>query len=299
MKKAILSTVGIIIFLMLLACGSNKQLTVQEKRSPQELIKAGDQLYAQGDYKNALETYNRILIFYPTSDLDIDAKLRIAKCYSKMEKYEKQMKVLLQLLKENLIPEYVPAIFIQIGEYYETAALFNPENSNGDSADYQTAIDYYNKAIHYEDSNNKEAKIEAMYRKALVEAKLGKDEIAAQQYQDIIDAYPDSPFAVLAQIKLLNPKDTKELSTLSDSLAVYKKRLAQAGISMPQKGKTLQSTPALPSKTQSFEEYLNQNPVDTTQAEAPQQQEQIPQTPAAADSDSTVTTPVEPDTTGQ
>ena len=296
MKRAILSTVGIIIFLMLLACGSNKQLTVQEKRSPQELIKAGDQLYARGDYKDALETYNRILIFYPTSDLDIDAKLRIAKCYSKMEKYEKQMKVLLQLLKENLIPEYVPAIYIQIGEYYETAARFNPENSNGDSVDYQTAIDYYNKAIHYEDSNNKEAKIEAMYRKALVEAKLGKDELAAKEYQDIIDTYPDSPFAILAQIKLLNPKDTGELSTYSDSLAVYKKRLAEAGITLPEKGKTIQPQAAPPTKTQSFEDYLNQNPVDTTQVETPQ--EQMPQTPAAADSGATLT-PTEPDTTGQ
>ncbi len=291
MKKVILNSIGIVIFLMLLACGSQKQLTVQEKRSPQELIKAGDQLYAQGDYKDALETYNRLLIFYPTSDLDIDAKLRIAKCYAKLEKYEKQMDVLLQLLKENLIPEYVPNIFIQIGEYYETAARFNPTEEQGDSADYQTAIDYYNKAIHYEDSNNKEAKIEAMYRKALVEAKMGKTELAEQHYQDIIDNYPNSPFAVLAQIKLMNPKNTSELSTFSDSLAVYKKRLAEAGIAAPDKTGEVQPAPENTQKGQSFEEYLNQNPVDTTQTEQPQ-------APAAADTTQTLT-PTEPDTTSK
>ena len=291
MKKVILNSIGIVIFLMLLACGSQKQLTVQEKRSPQELIKAGDQLYAQGDYKDALETYNRLLIFYPTSDLDIDAKLRIAKCYAKLEKYEKQMDVLLQLLKENLIPEYVPNIFIQIGEYYETAARFNPMNEQGDSADYQTAIDYYNKAIHYEDSNNKEAKIEAMYRKALVEAKMGKTELAAQHYQDIIDNYPNSPFAVLAQIKLMNPQNTSELSTFSDSLAVYKKRLAEAGIAAPTKEGEIQAPTENTQKGQSFEEYLNQNPVDTTQTEQPQ-------APAATDTTQTLT-PTEPDTTSK
>lgn len=291
MKKVILNSIGIVIFLMLLACGSHKQLTVQEKRSPQELIKAGDQFYAQGDYKDALETYNRLLIFYPTSDLDIDASLRIAKCYAKLEKYEKQMDVLVQLLKENLIPEYVPNIYIQIGEYYETAARFNPAKEQGDSADYQTAIDYYDKAIHYEDSNNKDAKVEAMFRKALVEAKMGKSGLAAQHYQDIIDTYPDSPFAVLAQIKLLNPKDTSELSTYSDSLAAYKKRLAQAGVAVPQKGEEIQTAPENTQKNQSFEEYLNKNPADTTQTEQPQ-------VPATTDTTQTLT-PAEPDTTSK
>ncbi len=291
MKKSILSSIGIVLFLLLLACGSNKQLTVQEKRSPQELIKAGDQLYAQGDYKDALETYNRLLIFYPTSDLDIEAKLRIAKCYAKLEKYEKQMDVLLQLLKENLIPEYVPNIYIQIGEYYETAARFNLNGENGDTTDYKTAIDYYNKAIHYEDSNNKEAKIEALYRRALVEAKMGKSELAARDYQDIVDKYPDSPFAVLAQIKLLNPNDASELSTLSDSLAVYKKRLAQAGVAAPKAGQSaVQEAPLSQPKTQSFEDYLQQNPADSSTGEAP--------SPPMPDS-TQVTNPAEPDTTSK
>ncbi len=288
MKKIILNSVGVIILLMLLACGSHKQLVVQEKRSPQELIKAGDQLYMQGDYKDALETYNRLLIFYPTSDLDIEAKLRIAKCYSKMEKYEKQMDVLLQMLKENLIPEYVPNIYIQIGEYYETAARFNPTNTNGDSADYQTAIDYYTKAINYEDSNNKDAKIEAMYRRALVEAKMGKTDLAARHYQDIIDKFPESSFAILAQIKLLNPADISELSTDPVSLETYQKQLAQAGMAVPKaQGETEPNTPT--QKTQSFEEYLNQNPADTTGAE---------QISAPADTTQQLT-PAEPDTTSK
>jgi len=201
------------------------------------------------------------------------------------------MDVLLQLLKENLIPEYVPNIYIQIGEYYETAARFNLSSENGDSADYQTAIDYYNKAIGYEDSNNKEAKIEALYRRALVEAKMGKKEAAARDYQEIVDKYPDSPFAVLAQIKLLNPADASELSTLSDSLAVYKKRLAQAGVAMPQAGAgAAKPLPAAQEKTQSFEDYLQQNPADSSAAGE--------QMPAATDTTQT-TTPVEPDTTRQ
>lgn len=268
MKKLILSSLGLAIFLLMLACGSNKNLTVEETRSPEELIKVGDQLYQQGQYQKALDTYNRLLIFYPTSDLDIEAKLRIARCYSKLEKYEKQMDVLLQLLKENLIPEYVPNIFIQIGEYYEQAALFNPEESHSDTVDYKTAISYYDKAYHYEDSNNEEAKADALYHKALALVKIGQNEEAVETYKTIVQEFPESPYAVLAQIKLMNPTDLSPLSTMSDSLAVYKKRLAEAGKTIPQ---TQEGAPeAAPESNQSFEEYLNQNPAeaDTTSTEA-------------------------------
>lgn len=283
MKKLILSSIGIAIFLLLLACGSHKNLTMEEKRSPEELIQAGDMLYEQGNYKQAIDTYNRLLLFYPTSDLDIDAKLKIARCYGKMEKYEKQMDVLLQLLKENLIPERVPEIYIQIGEYYEQAARFNPEGTKGDSVDYQTAISYYTKAYNYEDSNDEVAKSEALYRKALVEAKIGKTDDAAQTYQMIANTFPESPFAVLAQIKLMNPKDTSELSTISDSLAVYKKRLAQAGMEAPKAQESeMKGQENNPPSNQSIEEYLNQEgsktpkteemqpaPADTAKAETP------------------------------
>ncbi len=270
MKRVILNSIGITIFLLLLACGSHQDLTVQEKRPPEELIKDGDMLYQQGNYKEALDTYNRVLLFYPTADLDINAELKIAKCYSKMEKYEKQMDVLLRILKENLIPEYVPEIYIQIGEYYEKAAKFNPEATHGDTTDYKTAVSYYDKAFNYEDSNNKAEKIEALYRKALVEAKLGQTDLAVEQYQRIVDDYPDSPFAVLAQIKLMNPKNTAELSTFSDSLDVYRQRLAKAGKEIPKsQKKNIQEQTNEPSKNQSFEEYLNKNPIDTTKTERP------------------------------
>ncbi|NOX90409.1 MAG: tetratricopeptide repeat protein [Calditrichaeota bacterium] len=272
MKKLIISSMMFMVFIALLACGSNKEATLKETRSPEEIIQAGDMLFAQGKYEQALDTYQRLLIFYPTSDLDVDAKLKIAECYNKLEKYEKQMDVLLQLLKENLIPERVPAIYIQLGKFYEQAALFNPGTSGNDTLDYQKAIEYYEKAIKYKDSKDKEAKTQALYRKALVEAKLGQLDEAIKNYQEIVDKNPESPFAVLAQIKMQDPQNTAELSTFSDSLEVYKSRLGKPAT--PEKS---EATPEVEEsqKVPAFEEYLKESteteesPADTSKTEIP------------------------------
>ncbi len=256
MKRMVLFSIILISsFLLLASCGSKKDVTLQETRSPEELIQDGDLLFAQGNYEKALETYQRLLIYYPTSDLDIETKLRIAQCYNKMEKYEKQMDTLLEILRENLVPEKVPYIYIQIARYYEEAARFNP--SGNDTADYETAMKYYKKAIAYKDSKDEKAKSEAKYRMALLEAKLGQVNLATQHYQEIVNEYPDSPFAILAQYKLLNPADYSELSTIPDSLEAYKMRL-----NLPAEG---EETP-LQEETEtapSFDEYLK-NPQTTT-----------------------------------
>ncbi len=259
MKRLLLLSFFVVaLFVFFNACGGSKKDTVvQESRSPEQLLQDGDLLFAQGKYKEALDTYQRLLIFYPTSELDIDTKLRMAECYNKLEKYEEQMDILLQLLKENLIPEKVPAILTQIGKYYEEAARFNPQNA--DSIDYQKAIDYYQRAIKYEDSNDEWSKAEAKFRIGLVYAKMGKFDKAREAYERVLTENPDSPFAVLAQVKLQNPQSTTELSTLPDSIEVYKSRLGALFQELPQ-----QTAPVEP-QAPTLEEYI-QGP-DTTTAD--------------------------------
>ena len=142
-----------------------------------------------------------------------------------MENYEAQMDALLTLLKENIIPEEVPQIYVQIGQFYEQAALFNPGNVSTDTSDYKTAIEYYKKASVYQDSEDKNSKAAGLYRQALVEAKIGAFNEAAKHYQLVRDTYPESDFAVLAAIKLQNPQDTSELPADAASIEKYKQDL--------------------------------------------------------------------------
>ncbi len=265
----LLSLLSLIFLLAFLSCGGKKETVLQETRSPEQILQDGDLLFAQGQYQKALDTYQRLLIFYPTSELDIDAKLRMAECYNKLEKYEQQMDILLQILKENLIPEKVPSIYVQIGKYYEEAARFNPQGA--DTADYKTAIDYFNRAIKYEDSNDDWAKAEAKYRMGLVYAKMGKLELARQAYEKVLMENPETPFAVLAQMKLQQPENTAELSTFPDSVEVYKTRLG-ALLQTPAENPQSEQNVPVPS----LEEYI-QHPTNN-----PDTSEQLPDTTGQA-----------------
>ena len=206
-------------------CSSNKGVKDAEQITDQEMLDTGNNQLAAGNYQEAVNTYKSMMFRFPTSDLHIKAQLKIAEAYGKAEDYEAQMDALLTLLKENIIPEEVPQIYVQIGQFYEQAALFNPGNVSTDTSDYKTAIEYYKKASVYQDSEDKNSKAAGLYRQALVEAKIGAFNEAAKHYQLVRDTYPESDFAVLAAIKLQNPQDTSELPADAASIEKYKQDL--------------------------------------------------------------------------
>jgi tetratricopeptide (TPR) repeat protein len=148
---------------------------------------------------------------FPTSDLHIDAQLLIAKTYGGQEKYEDQFDLLLRILKENIIPEKVPLIYMQIGEFYENSAKWNPGDVTTDSLDYTNAAGYYKKAVFYPNSDDRYTKANALYRMALMHAKLNDIEVASKAYQELITTYPESPYSTLARTKLADPTNTEDL----------------------------------------------------------------------------------------
>ncbi len=226
MKKNILILVTL--FLIISCGGPAKQENDYTQFSDADMMALADKKFEQGDYKSALEFYNRLLLDFPTSDLHIDAQLKMAEAYGRMDRFEDQMDLLLRLVRENIIPNEIPRIYIQFGKFYERSATFNPGIVTNDSMDYRKALDYYKLATKYEDSNDKEAKAEATYRRGLVEAKIGDINAAIAQYQMVPSLYPDSPFSVLAQMKLKNPEDVSELAVSDSALAVYRGELGLA-----------------------------------------------------------------------
>ena len=214
------------LFVLTMGCSSNNEVKEGPLFSDKEMMATGDQQFAAGKYQDALNTYQSLLVEHPTSDLHIDTQLKIAAVYGKMENYEAQMNALNTLLSENIIPRQVPNIYVQIGQFYEQAARFNPGTVTSDTSDYQKAISYYQKAFNYKDSNDSTAKAEAGYRKALSEARIGQISDAVKDYQLVVDQFPQTDFAVLASVKLTDPNDVSELKTDPASIESYRQTLA-------------------------------------------------------------------------
>jgi tetratricopeptide (TPR) repeat protein len=225
-----MKTIKIIAIISLLttlisSCGSSNEAKDLEQMTAADFMLKGDEEFANGAYKKAISSYESILTRFPASDLQLDAQIKISACYGETDQFENQTELLLRLLKENIIPNKIPQVYIQIGQFYERAANFNPGVVTDDTTDYKKAIDYYTKAYEYTDSEDSDAKSHAVYRRALTKAKIGKIEEALNDYQLITANFPRTSHNILALIKLENPSDLSELKTDDASLATYKERL--------------------------------------------------------------------------
>ena len=201
----------LILIIALIGCGGSKDELVLDEETPESLLQKGEVAFQNGDYDRSIQLAQLMLDHFPTSDLHIDAQLLISKTYGAQEKFEDQFDLLLRILKENIIPEKVPTIYMQIGEFYENSARWNPGTVTLDSIDFSNAANYYKKAVFYPNSDDRGTKANALYRMALMHAKLNDIEIASKSYQELINTFPESPYSTLARTKLADPTNTEEL----------------------------------------------------------------------------------------
>ena len=200
-----------ILIIAFIGCGGSKDEIVLDEETPETLLQKGEIAYENGKYDDSIKLAQLMLDYFPTSDLHIDAQLLITKTLGAQEKYEDQFDLLLRVLKENIIPEKVPSIYMQIGEFYENSAKWNPGTVTIDSVDFTNAADYYKKAVFYPNSDDRGTKANALYRMGLMHAKLNDIEVASKAYQELITTYPESPYSTLARTKLADPTNTDEL----------------------------------------------------------------------------------------
>ena len=209
------------ILVLIFGCSSNEGIVLENETAESLLLKSSVE-YDNGNYAESIRIANMLLENFPTTDLHIDAQLLIAKALGGQEKFEDQFDLLLRILKENIIPERVPQIYMQMGEYYEHAAVWNPGNITSDTLDIAEAANYYRKAVFYPNSKDRATKAAALYRAALMNAKLGKLDVARKAYEEVINTYPESPYSNLARTKLLDPANTEELAITPEMIAQQK-----------------------------------------------------------------------------
>jgi outer membrane protein assembly factor BamD (BamD/ComL family) len=236
--------------ILIIGCGSGNKSRDTNIESAEELLTSGDAQFHAGQYEEAMQTYESLLVLHPTSDLHVDTQLKMAETYGKMDKFEDQMALLKRVLEENIIPDYVPQIYIQIGKFYERAAMFNPGVITSDTTDLKTAMGYYERANRYEDSEDMNARAEAVYRLGMVEAKMGNMNNAVLYYETVSNQYPDTPSGVLAKIKLMDPNNTTELPVDEASMQSYYDQIGGA----PQTDEDLEQTTESEDNIELFEE---------------------------------------------
>jgi tetratricopeptide (TPR) repeat protein len=201
----------ILLIVAFLGCGGSKEEMAIDGETPESLMQKSTVAFQNGDYDKSYQYAQLMLDNFPTSDLHIDAQLQMANTLGAKEEYEKQFDLLLRILKENIIPERVPLIYSQIAAFYENSAKWNPGTITTDSVDFGRAADFYKKAVFYPNSKDNSTKAYALYRMAMMHAKLNNIETASKAYQELILTYPESPYTVLARTKLSDPSNTEEL----------------------------------------------------------------------------------------
>lgn len=222
---------ALLTMLLVLTCGSNKKELNLENETDESLHEKAVTAYETGEYAKAFQYDSLLLIYFPISDLHIEAQLNMAKALGGQERYEDQLDLLLRLLKENIVPEVVPKIYIQIGQFYEHAAIWNPKNITTDTTDWEKAAGYYRKAVFYPNSQDKMVKAKALYRAGLMYAKIKNYQFATNAYNEVVNSFSESPYSTLAKIKLQDPTNTSEIgfeSEAAQELEEERKTILQA-----------------------------------------------------------------------
>ena len=281
-----LKYVSVIVFLYLvISCGSSKQEIDLEEETAESLLQKSNAAIESKNYDEALILDSLLLLNFPTTDLHIDAQLNMARALGGKEEYEQQLDLLLRILKENIIPEKVPAIYVQIGEHYEDAPLWNPGTTTTDSMDWAKAAKFYRKAVFYPDSDDNNSKAKALYRAALMYAKLNQIDVAARAYEQTIAYYPESIYGAMAKIKLRDPSNTEEIDPNSEQLAgFYESTEVETDEELPPETEQ----PVEDTSSEGIKEIIDV-PQDTTSTDIPTMEDMTPE----------IYDPSQSDTTGQ
>lgn len=196
--------------LLMLSCSRKEsRVKAEEDLTPPELLELADQYYQQGNSEKAFATYSIIYEDFPDSREYIDAVIGLARTYNDLGKYEKGMSMLYDLLRENMMPQKVPQIYNELAHYYEVnAGVSSVTGISDEQTDFLEAIDYYEKAVSYPNSDDQEAKSFAQYKIGEIYLKLGRFGDAAVALKTTADTYPETKWAVESRKQLQEMRDS-------------------------------------------------------------------------------------------
>jgi tetratricopeptide (TPR) repeat protein len=213
----------LLIFMLVIGCG-NKEALVKSNEGLEApaLLQKGTEMYNLGNTEEALLAYEVIYSRYPTSREYIGAVIGMARCHNNLGDFERGFDLLYNLIRENMVPSKVPEIFNEMARFYEVNAAFSSEAGISQEADdYKKAIDFYQKAVKYPNSEDIEAKSYAQFRAGELYLKLAQYEDAALAYQATLYKFPNTEWAQMAETRIgeLRQAGQTVLSTIKQDQA--------------------------------------------------------------------------------
>lgn len=130
MKKTVIFSIFIVFFIS--GCAWFQS---QDEKSAQELVSVGISDYRDGDYKDALESFEKLRDWYPFSKYAILAELKIADAHYELKQYDQAVITYEEF--ENLHPrnEAIPYVVYQIGNcYFEQIETVDRDQDNAQKA---------------------------------------------------------------------------------------------------------------------------------------------------------------------
>ena len=113
----------------------SSQYSFSDENKSQRLFNFANSLFEEGDYKNAINEYNRYLFFYPDGSFAVEAQYRISACYLNMKEFSKAIKTYRKVLKLDIPDRLRQRTRSKIAECY----LFKK--------DYARAIDEFDQFL--------------------------------------------------------------------------------------------------------------------------------------------------------
>ncbi|MFP4225314.1 MAG: outer membrane protein assembly factor BamD [Desulfobacterales bacterium] len=109
--------IGCLLVAALLVCGCSA-FGPKEEKTADQLAEEGRQEFSDGDYKSAIEAYQKLRGWYPFSKFAKEAELKVADAHYRLEEYEQAIAAYEQFERLHPNDEKIPYVIYQIGRCY-------------------------------------------------------------------------------------------------------------------------------------------------------------------------------------
>jgi len=185
---------------IILSIGSGCALfNVKEEKYAQELASDGMEAYQEGNYKDAIESFEKIKDWYPFSKYAILAELKIADSHYKLKEYDEAVTAYEQFESLHPLNDAIPYIVFQTGLcYFEQV-----DTPDRDQTTARKALEVFNRLIKQFPDNTYSAKAReytGICYKSLAESEFGIGvfyykskhyKAALKRFRSVIMNYPD------------------------------------------------------------------------------------------------------------
>jgi outer membrane protein assembly factor BamD len=126
MKKILMPLMALT--LLIAGCG---WFQVKDQLAPQELAQDGMDQYASGDYRKAIDSFEKLKDYYPFDKLAMLAELKIADAHFKLKEYEEAIVAYEEFANLHPLNEAIPYVIYQTGmSHYNRVDTIDRDQTN-------------------------------------------------------------------------------------------------------------------------------------------------------------------------